>query len=162
MPATARIKIDAAAAAPAGYAAPARASVDVLKILGAGTGADQIDKVYSATRQISGSGNEDLDLTTLTDAAGAALALAEVVLLYISNPATNGGDFRIQPGASNGWTALQSGSTDHVTIKPGTSLCLICTPAAAYAVAGGSKTLNVANQSGSAQSYEILVLGRSA
>lgn len=127
-----------------------------------GTTTRKANEVYQATRTISGSSNEDLDLTALTNAFGDALGLAEVRMIIIEAAAANGAELQVKPSASNGWTALQSGTTDHVKVEAGCTIALLAPVDGAYAVSGTNKSINVANADGSNASYTITVLGTDA
>lgn len=127
-----------------------------------GTTANKADKPFHDDRSLAGSANEDLDLTTLTDAHGVALGAAEVALIMITCPTTNGAAMRITPGSSNGWTAILGGTSPQIDILPGACFVYAVPPAAALAVSGSDKVLNVANQDGSTGTYTITVLARSA
>lgn len=86
-----------------------------------GTAANQIDLIYAGTISLASSTPQTLDLTSLTDVLGGAVALARVKLIAIKNKSTTDGQ-NVTAGnaASNAWSAML-GSTGTITILPGTS-----------------------------------------
>ncbi len=127
-----------------------------------GTASNQADVPWIDERTLAGSANEDLDLQALTGADGASKSCAEVRMLVIYNPATNGDALHISPSASNGWTAWQADASDVVKVQPGTWQILGCGVNGSYPVSASNKSFNVANQDGSAAAYHILVAATSA
>lgn len=127
-----------------------------------GTGANQIDVPFYDVRTLAGSANEDIDLQALTGADGASKSCAEVRMLMVYNPSTNGDAIHVKPSASNGWTALLADATDVAKIQPGTWFLFGCGADGKYPVSASDKSINVANQDGSAATYHILVAGPSA
>lgn len=132
-----------------------------------GTGANQADGVFFDSRDLVASANEDIDLQTILDGNNVALGAAEVVVLIIQTPATNLGNIQLNDTAANPWISwfASSGATDdaEMIFLPGTTNLLVCTPAAAYAVAGGNKTMNFLNLDGvNTNTYILALLTRSA
>lgn len=134
-------------------------------LLATGTGASQSDKIFSDTRTVNASTNDDLDLAgVLTDAFGQTLTFARVKGLIIarSDPA-NPNNLTIGNAAANGFVSWLGGATHTVTVRPGGGIALWAPDATAYAVtAGTADILRVANGSGSAVTYDIIVIGASA
>lgn len=126
-----------------------------------GTDAGEADKLFSDLRSLAGAADEDLDLTTLTDAFGAALALVEVVGVMIEVGASNNGNLVLSPGASNGWAALV-GASSTLILRPGATAVFMATGNPAWAVSGSAKVLNVENLGAGTGTYRITLLGRSA
>lgn len=128
-----------------------------------GTGAGQADLFYVDTRTLSASGTEDLDLAGgLVDAFGATQTHVEVVALLVSAAAANTNNVLVGGAGSNAWSAIFGDATDTLVLKPGASVLLMCD--AGYAVtAGTGDLLKIANSSsGTAVTYTIAVVGRSA
>ncbi len=150
----ARVKIHVRAAITSGEVLTA-----VDQVVGNGVTINNADKVAKWTT--STATNTDVDIMAQLDPAGQAANFAEVVAVLLETPTANPGDIRIKPASSNGWTGLQSGTTDYLTLKPGTTLLVFCPLAAAYAMSGSSKSINVASSTGTSQ-VTITVIGRSA
>ncbi len=138
--------------------------VDLL--LGNGVGANQADGMFFDERSLAGGANEDIDLQTIVDGNGVALGAAEIVVLIIQTPASNTGTIELNDSAANPWISwLNSAVGQDATLDflPGTTNVLVCTAAAAYAVAGGNKTMNFLNLEGGATNvYTLAILTRSA
>ncbi|MFD0347335.1 hypothetical protein ACFQ0M_17265 [Kitasatospora aburaviensis] len=131
--------------------------------LAAGTGAGQADRLWTATRTIAASSNEDLDLngTALTDALGAAVAMARIKGLIVAASSANTNNVVVGGAASNGFITWVGSATDKVSVRPGGVLALFCTDATGYAVtAATGDLLRVANSgSGTSVTYDITVIG---
>lgn len=78
-----------------------------------GTTADAVDLMYVKTLTFAASTAQTLDLTSLTDLYGAAVAFARIRSISIKfKSVTNGATLTLSPGASTGWTnLLGTGST---------------------------------------------------
>lgn len=129
-----------------------------------GTGANQADLVYGATRTLAASANEDLDLAgVLADAFGATITMAEVVGLIVAADAANVNNVVV--GDATQPVPLFGGTNPTVAVKPGGIFVLFAPNAAGQFTVGAGATddLKVANSgSGSSVTYTIVVLGRSA
>ncbi len=109
--------------APGDYEGRAKAEAGPTKtVVANGTGAGAADLLFHDERSIAGSGNEDLDLQALTDSFGQAFNAAEVAVLRVEAASTNAGAIELTPGASNGWTAILSGTAPKISIPPGCSM----------------------------------------
>lgn len=134
--------------------------------LAGGTGLGQADRLWTATRTIAASSNEDLDLngTALTDGLGAAVAMARIKGLIIAAAAGNTNNVIVGGAATNTFVSWVGSATDKVTVRPGGVLALFATDATAYAVtAATADLLRIANSgSGTSVTYDIVVIGSSA
>jgi hypothetical protein len=131
-----------------------------------GTGAGQADLVFSDRRSIAASGTEGLDLAgTLTDAFGATLTFVKIKGLYVRADAANTNNVVVGADGTSPWTTLLN-STGTVTLRPGAFFLAAAGSADAtgYGVtASTGDILKVANSSsGTAVSYDIVVIGTSA
>lgn len=136
--------------------------VDELLELTPGTGStEQADLLFSDTRTLAASANEDIDLAgSLSSAFGATITAAEVVLIYIKAHDGNTNSLNITRPASNG-VPLFLAAGDGRAIKPGDYLLIIDTAGIAVTAATGD-LVNIANSSsGSTVTYDILVIARS-
>ena len=134
----------------------------VQRVLSSGTGDYQADKTAAATYTIGTSATQSVDLTTITDPNGDAIALAEVRGVWIECPATNADSVQVANGASNGFPII-SGTTDHLDVHPG-GLFVWYVPLDGDApVSGTDKVIDLTNTSGaSSATVTIVVLGASA
>lgn len=137
--------------------------------LASGVGANQADVAWSDRRTIAASGAESLDLAgVLTGALGGAKTFVKVkTILIVADPAnTNdvvvgnaGGD------GTAGYAGPLGGVTETVKVKPG-GVLLFHAPGAAglgTVTAATADLLGIANSSsGTAVTYEIVILGTSA
>ena len=127
-----------------------------------GTGANQCDRMYHDTRTLTGSANEDLDLTTLLDANGVAIALVDVTLIIIEAASTNAGTIDVAPGAANGFDLIWDGTSPLLHLLPGATVMFECPTDPAWVVDGTHKVLNFLNLVGTSVDYTLTVCGRSA
>lgn len=157
---TVKLLIDSVLAAASPYVGGMSARVEADSVYPSGTADNQADKVHQSSRSLATGANETVDLTTITDPAGAALSLAEVVILVIESSSSNTTALTIEGGASNPWTALLASGA--LTLKPGGKLVLVAPKDGSYAVSGSSKTLKFTNGSGATAAFTLTVIGRSA
>jgi hypothetical protein len=136
-----------------------------------GTGAGQVDRLFTDTRTIAPSVSEDLDLAgVLVDVYGATITYARIKGLYIAAAAANTNNVVVGANvAANAWGTLigptgASGGT--ITLRPGAFIVVGCGAADAtgWAVtAGTGDLLHVANSgAGTGVNYDIAILGCSA
>ncbi len=131
-----------------------------------GTGAAQADRLFSDTRTLAASANEDLDLAgALADAIGGTAVFARIKGLYIAAASGNTNNVIVGAAASNAWATLL-GATHTITLRPGAWIMLGtgATDATGYTVtAGTGDLLRIANSAGSTTvTYDIAVIGCSA
>jgi hypothetical protein len=133
--------------------------------LDSGTGADQADLVFSDTRTLTASSNEDLDLAgVLFQVDGSAFTLAKLKLIFISAAAGNTNNVVVSRPASNGVPFL-SAASDAFAIKPGGSFFMYAPVAAGICTvtAATGDLINIANSAGgSSVTYSIIMVGTSA
>lgn len=154
---TARDLVDAAA--PLNYINRVR--------LTTGTGAGSADLVFSDTRTIAASGNDDLDLAAgLTDALGATLTFARVKGLIVCAAAGNTNNVLVGGDATSTFLTWVVAEPDAVILRPGACLALFAGSADAtgYAVtATTGDLLRITNAAGSTSvTYDIVIIGASA
>lgn len=123
-----------------------------------GTSAGQADLMFKDTRQLAGSGTDDIDLTTVEDAFGAPLAALEVVTIFLRSLDSNTTDLTI-----GGSTADYTGLPDQ-TVSPGGIVFYhnATDTGLGSVVDGTSDTIRIVNGSGAQASYEIVIIARSA
>lgn len=133
--------------------------------LGNGTGANQADKMYAATRTLALSTGEDLDLAgVLTDSFGASITFARIKAMLFRASAANANNVIVGNAASNGFVSWCGSATDKVTVRPGGTFALFAPDAVAYAVtASTADLLHVLNGgAGTAVTYDVVLIGASA
>lgn len=128
-----------------------------------GTGASQIDRVFSDTRTLSASANEDLDLSgSLTNAYG-TVTFARIKAILVIAAAGNTNNVNVTRPASNGVPFFLAAG-DGAAVRPGGILLLACSDATGYPVTASTGDLiNFANSAGSTSvDYSVVILGCSA
>ena len=140
-------------------------ALSVAQALADGTAANQVDRVFTDTRTLAASANEDLDLAgVLTNAFGAVITMAKVVGVFISAAAGNTNGVRVTRPASNSFPMFVAAS-DAIDIPPG-GFFAIFGPALAgigTVTATSADLINILNNgAGTSVTYSIVILGRSA
>lgn len=127
-----------------------------------GTTADKADLVAADfALSIAGSATADLDLDSLDKGPeGSTVSFAEVRAIIIRARSTNGDNVRLEPGASNGWTAL--GASLQYELPPGSYFRHYCGTDGALPVGASDKVLSIENLDASAAIVDITILGVSA
>lgn len=126
-----------------------------------GAGAGQAAVLYSARRTLASAASESLDLngTALTDVFGAPLALTKIKGLIIQALDSNSTNLTIG-NVANGLSTILGAATQSLVLQPGELLAKITNTAAGYAVtASTADLLQVTNGSGTAASYDIVIIG---
>lgn len=129
---------------------------------GSGTGAGQVNNIFSDSRTLAASGSEELDLAGgLTNALGAVLTFTKVKALIVYASAANANDVNVGGAAVNACSSFFGGASDVVAIKPGGAAIFVAPDAAGFAVtAGTGDLLKVANGgAGTGVDYDIIILG---
>lgn len=127
-----------------------------------GTGSGNADRVFTDTRTITASSNEDIDLSgALTNAYG-TVTFARLKLLIITADSANTNNVVITRPASNG-VPLFAAASDAISVRPGGFFAWGCTDATAVVVTAGTGDLiNISNSSsGTSVTYSIVALGTS-
>jgi hypothetical protein len=128
-----------------------------------GTGALQANNIFTDTRTLAASANEDLDLNgaTLINVYGTALALTKVRGLVITAAAANTNDVQVGGAASNGFISAFGAATDKIKVKPGGLLVLCAPDVNGYSVtAATADLLRITNGgAGTTVDYTIAVWG---
>jgi hypothetical protein len=171
MPLTSRLTINAtatqvgaAAALDLGIIAAASAAIAGTRdlVLADGTGAAQADRVFSDTRTIAASSNDDLDLAgVLADAFGTVITFARIKGLYIAAAAANTNNVIVGAGTNPWNTWLNTAGT--VTLRPGEWVAGAVGDAVGHTVtAATGDILRIANSgAGTTVNYDIIIIGAS-
>lgn len=129
-----------------------------------GTGANQADIVFTDTRTIAISTNDDIDLSgVLTNAFGAVIAAAEIVGIIIVNKSTVQ-TLTVGVAGTNPWVTMWAASGDGIKVFPGGVFCNFAPDASGLGavVGGASDVLRIANGAGATCDYDIAILARTA
>jgi hypothetical protein len=132
-----------------------------------GVAAGQADLIFSDTRTLAASANEDLDLAGgLTGAFGATLTFVKVKLVLVAAAVGNTNNVIVGGAPSNAFATWAGAAAHTVTVRPGGALLLTVGPGDlnAYGVtAGTGDLLRIANSgAGTSVSYDVIVIGTSA
>lgn len=131
-----------------------------------GTAAGQADRIFTDTRTLGASANEDLDLAgTLTDAFGTTVTFAKVKAIIIGAASGNTNNVIVGGAATNAFVNWVGAATHTVTVRPGGVLALLTGSADlnGYGVtAGTGDLLRVTNSgAGTSVTYDIAIVGTS-
>lgn len=137
---------------------------DILETLELTPGTDALGKadlLFADTRTLAASATEDLDLAgLLTDAFGATITAAEIVLFYVKAAAANTNNVRVSPAAVNGFLGPFVALGDGVAVKPG-EYQLFVSRTGWPVTAGTADLLSVTNGgAGTSVDYDVVVIGR--
>jgi len=119
------------------------------------------DLLFADTRTLAASASEDLDLAgLLTDAFGATITAAEIVLIYVKAAAGNTNNVTVAPAAANGFNGPFLAAGDGVAVKPGEYSVFVSRTGWPVTVGTGD-LLTIANSgAGTGVDYDIVVIGR--
>jgi hypothetical protein len=127
-----------------------------------GTGAEQGDKIYTATAQITTAGTLSLDLNGggLVDPFGGAFNVARLKLIYIASSKTNTTALTVL-GTANAVPILNTAATT-LTLGPGDVFAISRRAAAGIVVtAGTGDILQIVNAAGATANVDIILVGAS-
>lgn len=167
MPLTTNIKVDLTANETGSLDLAQRSanhSLSFAKQLVSGTGNGQADVIWSDTRTLAASANEDLDLAgTLAGAFGNSV-FVRVKALIVTADAGNTNNVVVGGAAATQWVGPFGAATHTLAIQPGNGFCITASGATGWAVgAGASDLLRIANSgAGTPVTYSIVVVGASA
>jgi hypothetical protein len=130
-----------------------------------GTGANQADKLYTASITLSASSGQDIDLAgVLTDPFGGALTMVKLKAVAIRASTANTNNVNISRPASNGVPWFLAAS-DGISLGPG-GIFLFVNPGAsgiATVTPATGDLLRVDNSgAGTSVTFDIVILGTSA
>lgn len=132
--------------------------------LSTGTGASQADRMFTDTRTVTASSNEDLDVSgSLTDAFGVTVTFARIKAILVIADSSNVNNVNVTRPASNG-VPLFIAAGDGLAVRPGGMFLWACSDATGVAVTAATADLiNFANSSsGSSVIYTVIIIGASA
>lgn len=168
---TANIKVSAniLQTGPGDYGEQIKRQIDFATRFTNGTGANQSDILFLDERTVGDGSDDDIDLAgVLTDAFGTTVAMAEMTGIVVANRRISGTanttDLTIGAG-SNPFLGFVGGTTPTIgPIKPGGVFALFAGDAAGIGTvtATTADILRITNGAGAANTYQIMLLGRSA
>lgn len=129
-----------------------------------GTTVDKADLVFSDTRTITASSNEDLDLAgSLSSVYGATLTFVELKAIMVVASTSNTNAVRVTRPASNG-VPLFLAASDGIDVFPGGCFFWACPADGKVTVTAATGDLiNIANSSsGTSVVYDVIIIGASA
>ena len=128
-----------------------------------GTGANKADKMFSDSRTIAGSGNDDIDLAgSLSDEFETSLTFVIIKTILIHNTSSSQ-EIQIDASVTNGWRAHWSATTQ-IKIPAGAWLLVHSAGSAGLGTvtAGTGDLLRITNNAGTEAAYNIVIIGASA
>lgn len=118
------------------------------------------DLMFSDTRTLAASATEDLDLSgVLTDAFGAVITGAELLLIYVKAAAANVNNVQLTRSAANGVPIFMAAG-DGYAIKPGKHFDIIDRDGITITPATGDKITLTNSGAGNSVTYNILIIAR--
>jgi hypothetical protein len=127
-----------------------------------GTGANNVNNIFSDQRTLAASATEDLDLAgSLTDAFGNTITFTKIKALLVVAASGNTNDVVVGGAGANGFDSWVSATGDSVLVKPGGCLLIVAPDATGYAVtAGTGDLLTITNSAGSTSvTYDVVIAG---
>lgn len=162
---TAEFRISAKATqvdAPDGGSLKYECAINVSETLADGTTLGKADRVFRDTRTLASNTSENLDLAGgLTDQKGAAITFAKIKAVVITAADGNTTKLSVGGAASNGAKLWFADLTDIEELLHGDS-CAHFSEAGWPVTASTADILKIANASGAAATYDIMIIGTSA
>lgn len=127
-----------------------------------GTGVSQADLKYAATRTLSASANEDLDLAgVLASVFASTLTFVKVRLFYIKAADANPANLTVISKASVG-APIFLALADGIVLEPGADFMYRSPKSGKTITATTADMMNVAAGAGGSHSYDVVIIGTSA
>lgn len=127
-----------------------------------GTGSGNTNFAWSDQLTITASNSSTIDLSSLTDRFGNAIAPSKIKVLAIrlTSSSDTAATISIGGAASNAWTSLLENSSDLLKIRYQGSFMAMCTDSTGYAISGTNKNLKILNNSATQSVVvDVLVVG---
>jgi len=127
-----------------------------------GNGANQADEVFSDTRTLSASANEDIDLNgVLINAFGQTVNFTTIKAFIVHAAKENTNNISVVAKAPNGWVSPFIAASDGVTLRPDGTLVIINPDGTGMAVTPGTADLlTITNLAGGTSvDYDIILIG---
>lgn len=126
-----------------------------------GNGSNQANKIFSDTRTIAASANDDLDLAgSLVDALGAVLTFTAIKAIYIRASSANINNVVVGGAPTNTFVGRFGAATHTIALRPGDRDVQVTPGTGWNVVAGTGDILRIANSgAGSTVDYDIIIIG---
>ena len=127
-----------------------------------GVGALKAESIYRATRTLTASANEELDLSgVLTDAFGNTITFTKIKAIMVYAASANTNNVLVGGAAVNAFVNWVGNATDKLTVKPNGMFFLMDPSANGYGVTGGTGDLLRIENSGAGTSvtYDLVLIG---
>lgn len=139
-------------------------AISITQSLTSGTGAGQVDRVFTDTRTLGPSATENLDLAgVLTDAFGASLTFVTIKAVIIRAAAANNvaNQVQVTRPAANGVPFFMAAS-DGISLAPGYTFAWFGSGAGVTVTAATGDLITVTNSAGTnSVNYDVVILGTS-
>jgi len=114
-----------------------------------GTGSGNANFAWSDQITITSSSSSTIDLSSLTDRFGNAIAPTKIkaIGIRLTSSTDTAASISVGAAASNQWTSLLQDATDLIKIRYQGSFMAMCTDSTGYAVSGTNKSLKILNNS---------------
>lgn len=128
-----------------------------------GTASGQADLLFTDSRTLTASSNEDLDLAgSLLSAFGATLTFVKLKAVIVKAASGNTNNVVISRPASNGVPLFEAAS-DAISVLPGGCFVWVAPGAGVAVTAGTGDLINIANSgAGTSVVYDVVLVGTSA
>lgn len=126
-----------------------------------GTAADQANAVYTDTRTVGGSADDDIDLAgILVDGLGSTITFTSIKGIIINSVSANGDALHLTDDGAAGFFTYLGATGDIIKIRPGGTFALVNPEADGYAVtATTGDILRITNADSSSATYDIILIG---
>lgn len=127
-----------------------------------GTGASQANQMYTDTRTIAASSNDDIDLASgITNAFGTTLLFTSIKGIIVKAASANTNDIIIGGAATNAFETFLGGTNPSILVVPGGTFALVNPEANGYVVtADTGDILRLTNAAGGTTvDYDIIIIG---
>ena len=129
-----------------------------------GVAANQANQMWTDSRSIAGSGNDDIDFAGgITSAFGASITFTSIKAIIIKAAAANANNLIMGNEGTNPFATMFGDPADTLIIQPGGILALTAPGATGYAVtASTGDKLRLTNGGSGTINYDIIVIGETA
>lgn len=130
-----------------------------------GVAAEQANSIFTDTRTVSASANDDLDVAGgIIDAFGGTITFLNIKTIIIKAADDNVNNLIIGAEGTNEFSSMFGDDSDTINVRPGGFVCFSTPGANGYAVtASTGDKLRITNAAGgSSVSYDIILIGEVA
>lgn len=131
-----------------------------------GTGASQVDRVFTDERSVATTVDDDLTLSALAESifgSSVSIVLAKLKFLWILNKnAVSGDDLTIDTSVTHGATFLTGGASGKIVVPAGAAFFMACPIPGWTVTASTNDVLRIHNGSSHTVVYDIMLAGTHA